>query len=177
MICAALLDAFGKRTTNTTLKLFGAVSLKNNGLEHMFDDVITYVGELAKVSHDLGDLESEDLQQVIEVLNKGLARMTPALAAPMKAASENKHITVEQWCEIMVDKATQRLATSDDFADWEKDKSKGTQPLSDAERLRLPVNNLEKENAQLKRENAQLKASEQSNPSTSTSAVGNTWLL
>ena len=171
MICAALLDAFGKRTTNSTLKLFGAVSIKNNGLERMFDDVITYVGELAKVSHDLGDLEPEDLQQVIEVLNKGLAKNTPALAAPMKAASENKHLTVEQWCEIMVDKATQRLATSDDFADWEKDKSKGNQPVSDAERLRL--NNLEKENAQLRKENAQLKASKQNNPSTSTAAVGN----
>ena len=128
----------------------------------MFDDVITYVGELAKVSHDLGDLEPEDLQQVIEVLNKGLAKNTPALAAPMKAASENKHLTVEQWCEIMVDKATQRLATSDDFADWEKDKSKGNQPVSDAERLRL--NNLEKENAQLRKENAQLKASKQEQP-------------
>ena len=72
----------------------------------------------------------------------------------------------------MVDKATQRLATSDDFADWAKDKSKGTQPLSDAERLRL--NNLEKENAQLRKENAQWKASKQSSPSTGASAVGNT---
>jgi hypothetical protein len=33
MICAALLDAFGKRTTNSTLKLFGAVSIKNHGLD------------------------------------------------------------------------------------------------------------------------------------------------
>ncbi len=44
--------------------------------------------------------------------------------------------------------------------------------MSDAERLRL--NNLEKENAQLRKENAQLKASKQNNSSTSTAAVGNT---
>ena len=53
---------------------------------------------------------------------------------------------------------------------WEL-KSKGNQPVSDAERLRLI--NLEKENAQLKKEIAQLKASKQNNPSTSAAAVGN----
>ena len=52
-----------------------------------------------------------------------------------------------KYCELLVDKATQRMETIDAFADWEKDKSKGNRPLSDAERLRL--NDLEKEVARL----------------------------
>jgi hypothetical protein len=170
MICAALLDAFGKRTTNSTLKLFGAVSIKNNGLEHMFDDVITYVGRLATVNHDLGDLEPDELQQVIEVLNTGISKVAPALGLDMRTDTEGKGYSVDQYCEILVDKATKRMETTDAFADWEQ-KSKGSRPLSDAERLRL--NDLEKEVARLKKENAQLKAGKPNNPSTSASAVGN----
>jgi hypothetical protein len=63
------------------------------------------------------------------------------------------------------------MRTADEFADWEKDKSKG-KSLSDAERLSLRLNNLEKENAQLRKENAQLKATKQG-VSTSATAVGN----
>ncbi len=51
MICGALLDAFGKRTTNSTLKLFEAIGVQVNGIDHMFDDVITYVGEVARCAH------------------------------------------------------------------------------------------------------------------------------
>ena len=59
---------------------------------------------------------------------------------------------------------------------WEKNKSKGNRPLSEADRLRL--NDLEKEVARLRKENAQLKGSKQNNPSTSAAAVGNNiWLL
>ena len=68
------------------------------------------------------------------------------------------------------ERADESESVGDEFADWES-KSKGNQPGSDAERLRLI--NLEKENAQLKKEIAQLKASKQNNPSTSASAVGN----
>ena len=57
MICAALLVAFGKRTINSTMKLFGDISIQVNGSERLLDDVITYVGKLATVNHDIGDLE------------------------------------------------------------------------------------------------------------------------
>jgi hypothetical protein len=171
MICAALLAAFGKRTTNSTMKLFGDISIQVNGSEHILDDVITYVGKLATVNHDLGDLEPDELQQVIEVLNTGLSKVTPALGLDMRTDTEGKGYSVDQYCEIMVEKATKRIEATDAFADWEKDKSKGNRPLSDAERLRL--NDLEKEVAQLKKENAQLKAAKSNNPSTSATAVGN----
>ncbi len=175
MICTALLVAFGKRTTNSTMKMFGDISIQVNGPEHILDDVITYVGRLATVNHDLGDLESDELQQVIEVLNTGLSKEAPDLGLDMRTATEGKGLTVEQYCEILVDKATERMQATDAFADWEK-KSKGNRPLSDAERLRL--NDLEKEVARLKKENAQLlKASRPNNPSTRASAVGNTWLF
>jgi hypothetical protein len=171
MICAALLVAFGKRTINSTMKLFGDISIQVNGSEHLLDDVITYVGKLATVNHDLGDLEPDELQQVIEVLNTGLAKVTPALGLDMRTDTEGKGYSVDQYCEILVEKATKRMEATDAFADWDKDKSKGNRPLSDAERLRL--NDLEKEVAQLKKENAQLKAAKSNNPSTSAAAVGN----
>jgi hypothetical protein len=171
MICAALLVAFGKRTINSTMKLFGDISIQVNGSERLLDDVITYVGKLATVNHDLGDLEPDELQQVIEVLNTGLSKVTPALGLDMRTDTEGKGYSVDQYCEIMVEKATKRIEATDAFADWEKDKSKGNRPLSDAERLRL--NDLEKEVAQLKKENAQLKAAKSNNPSTSAAAVGN----
>jgi hypothetical protein len=171
MICAALLVAFGKRTINSTMKLFGDISIQVNGSERILDDVITYVGKLATVNHDLGDLEPDELKQVIEVLNTGLSKVAPALGLDMRTDTEGKGYSVDQYCEIMVEKATKRIEATDAFADWEKDKSKGNRPLSDAERLRL--NDLEKEVAQLKKENAQLKAAKSNNPSTSAAAVGN----
>ncbi len=79
MICGALLAAFGKRTTNSTIKLFGDISIQVNTSDQIICDVITYVGKLATVNHDLGDLESEELQQVIEVLNTELSKEAPGL--------------------------------------------------------------------------------------------------
>ena len=172
MICAALLVAFGKRTINSTMKLFGDISIQVNGSERLLDDVITYVGKLATVNHDLGDLEPDELQQVIEVLNTGLSKVTPALGLDMRTDTEGKGYSVDQYCEILVGKATKRMEATDAFADWER-KSKGNRPLSDAERLRL--NDLEKEVARLKKENERLlKAAKPNNPSTGASAVGNT---
>ena len=173
MICQALLDAFGRRTTNSTMKLFGDIRIKVNGPGQILDDVITYVGKLATVNHELGgDLESDELLQVIEVLNTGLSKEASALGLVMRTATEGKGLTLDQYCEFLVDMATERMKATDAFADWEKDKSKGNRPLSDAERLQL--NDLEKEVARLKKENAQLlKAAKPNNPSTKVSAVGN----
>ncbi len=134
--------------------------------------MITYVGKLATVNHDLGDLEPEELRQVIEVLNTGLSKEAPALGLDMRTATEGKDYSVDLYCEILVGKATERLKATDAFADWEN-KSKGNRPLSDTERLRL--NDLEKEVARLRKENAQLlKAAKPNSPSTRASAVGNT---
>ena len=113
------------------------------------------------------------MQQVIEVLNNGLSKIAPALAIGMKTATECKDLSVEQWCEILVEKASKRVEATEEFANWEN--PKGNQLLSDAERLRL--NNLEKENAQLRKELAQLKATKKgtkSTSSTSATAAGNT---
>jgi hypothetical protein len=172
MICSALLAAFGKWTTNSTIKMFAEPIIQVNGSDQILRDVMTYVGKVATVNHDRGDLESEELLQVTEVLLTGLEKKAPSLGLDMRAAMEGKGYPVDKYCELLVEKATQRMETTDAFADWEKDKSKGSQPVSDAERQRL--SDLEKEVARLKRENAQLRASKQNNPSTSTSAVGNT---
>ena len=102
-----------------------------------------------------GDLEPDELLQVIEVLNTGLSKATPALGLVMRTATEGKGLTVDQYCEFLVETATERMKATDAFADWEK-QSKGNRPLSDAERLRL--NDLEKEVARLKKENTLLKA-------------------
>lgn len=173
MICEALLAAFGKRTTNSTMKLFGDIRIQVSDPEHLLDDVITYVSKLATVNHDLGaDLGPDELQQVIEVLNTGLSKEAQALGLVMRTATEGKGLTVDQYCEILVDMATERMKATDAFADWEK-KSKGNRPLSDADRLRL--NDLEKEVARLKKENERLlKAAKSNNPSTGASTVGNT---
>ena len=170
MICAALLAAFGKRTTNSTIKMFADISISLNGTDQILSDVMNFVARLATVTHDLGELEPDEVSQVIEVLHKGLSKKASALELGMRTATEGKGYSVDQWCEILVEKATRRMESTDEFADWEP-KSKGNQPVSDAERLRLI--NLEKENAQLKKEIAQLKASKQNNPSTSAAAVGN----
>ena len=173
MICSALLAAFGKWTTNSTIKMFAEPIIQVNGSGQILRDVMTYVGKVATVNHDRGDLESEELLQVTEVLLTGLEKKAPSLGLDMRAAMEGKGYPVAKYCELLVDKATQRMETIDAFADWEKDKSKGSQPLSDADRLRL--NDLEKEVARLKKENERLlKAAKPNNPSTGASAVGNT---
>ena len=172
MICNALLAAFGKWTTNSTIKMFAEPIIQVNGSGQILRDVMTYVGKVATVNHDRGDLESEELLQVTEVLLTGLEKKAPSLGLDMRAAMEGKGYPVAKYCELLVDKATQRMETTDAFADWEKDKSKGSQPLSDADRLRL--NDLEKEVARLKKENERLlKAAKPNNPSTGASAVGN----
>jgi hypothetical protein len=79
MICSALPVAFGKRTINSTLKLFGDISIQVSGSKHILDDVISYVGKLAAVNHDLGDLEPDELLQVIEVLNTKLSKEAAVL--------------------------------------------------------------------------------------------------
>ena len=100
MICEALLAAFGKRTTNSTMKLFGDIRIQVSDPEHLLDDVITYVSKLATVSHDLGgDLENDELQQVIEVLNTGLSKEAQALGLVMRTATEGKGLTVV-WISI-----------------------------------------------------------------------------
>jgi hypothetical protein len=173
MICNALLAAFGKWTTNSTIKMFAEPIIQVNGSGQILRDVMTYVGKVATVNHDRGDLEPEELLQVTEVLLTGLEKKAPSLGLDMRAAMEGKGYPVAKYCELLVDKATQRMETTDAFADWEKDKSKGSQPLSDADRLRL--NDLEKEVARLKKENERLlKAAKPNNPSTGASAVGNT---
>ena len=114
MICEALLAAFGKRTTNSTMKLFGDIRIQVSDSEHLLDDVITYVSKLATVSHDLGgDLENDELQQVIEVLNTGLSKEAQALGLVMRTATEGKGYSVDQFCEILVDKATERVQATD----------------------------------------------------------------
>ena len=171
MICAALLAAFGKRTTNSTIKMFADISISLNGTDQILSDVMNFVASLATVTHDLGELEPDEVSQVIEVLHKGPSKKASALELGMRTATEGKGYSVDQWCEILVEKATRRMESTDEFADWEP-KSKGNQPVSDAERLRLI--NLEKENAQLKKEIAQLKATKQGTKSTSATAAGNT---
>jgi len=173
MICNALLAAFGKKTTNSTMKTFSDVVMKVTGPDQILGDVITFVGKIATVNHELGGLEADEMQQVIEVLNTGLSKVTPALAIGMKTATEGKDYSVDQWCEILVEKASRRMEATDEFDTWEL--SKSNRQLSDTERLRL--NNLEKENAQLKKEIAQLKLAQQgtkSTGSTRATAAGNT---
>jgi hypothetical protein len=70
MICSALLAAFGKKTTNSTIRMFEDIKIAVNGSEHILDDVITFVGKLATVNHELGGLEADEMQQVIEVLTR-----------------------------------------------------------------------------------------------------------
>ena len=42
MICNALLTAFGKKTTNSTIKMFADIQIEVNGPEHILGDVITF---------------------------------------------------------------------------------------------------------------------------------------
>jgi chorismate mutase-like protein len=64
---------------------------------------------------------------VIEVLNTGLSKATPALGLVMRTATEGKGLTVDQYCEFLVETATERMKATDAFADWEK-QSKGNRP-------------------------------------------------
>ena len=119
MICTALLAAFGKWTTNSTIKMFAEPSIQVNGSGQILRDVMTYVGKVATVNHDRGDLESEELLQVTEVLLTGLEKKAPSLGLDMRAAMEGKGYPVDKYCELLVEKATQRMETTDAFADWE----------------------------------------------------------
>ncbi len=57
------------------------------------------------------------------MLNKGLSKIGPALAVGMKTATEDKPegLSVEQWCEILVEKASRRMEAADELANcqWE----------------------------------------------------------
>jgi hypothetical protein len=123
-----------------------------------------------------GEIEADEMVQVIEVLNDGLSKHAPALGLGMRTATKGRDYSVGQWCEILVEKATLRMNATDEFSDLEKEKPTG-KLMSDADRLRL--NSLEKENEKLKKEITQLKATKQGNKSTSATsatsaaAVGN----
>ena len=160
VICDALLTAFGKRTTNSIMKMYESVKIHVNGSRQIFDDVITFVGSVSTISHDLGEIGELEMEQVIEVLNGLHSKHAPALGVGMITGTKGKGYSVERWCEISVEKASQRIKATDEFADW-VNKSKGNQPVADADRLDL--NNLRKEVVQLKKENAQFKATKQSN--------------
>jgi hypothetical protein len=117
MICNALLSAFGKKTTNSTIKMFADIQIEVTGPDSILGDAVTFASKLATVSHELGGLEADEMQQVIEVLNNGLWKTAPALAIGMRAATEGKDFSVEQWCEILVEKASKRVEATNEFAD------------------------------------------------------------
>jgi hypothetical protein len=121
MICNALLAAFGKKTTNSTIKMFADIQIEVNGPKHILGDVITLVtvSKLATVSHELGGLEADEMQQVIEVLNNGLSEIAPALAIGMKTATEGKDFLWNSDARILVEKASKRVEATDEFANWE----------------------------------------------------------
>jgi hypothetical protein len=130
MICSALLAAFGKWTTNSTIKMFAEPIIQVNGSGQILRDVMTYVGKVATVNHDRGDLESEELLQVTEVLLTGLEKKAPSLGLDMRAAMEGKGYPVAKYCELLVDKATQRMETTDAFAFFWKAYLSIKQPLT-----------------------------------------------
>ena len=170
MLCTRLIEAFGKRTINSTLKKYEAVTLQVHGPDEILDDVITFVGIVSTISHDLGELDVDEMEQVIEVLNGVVAKSASELGVGMTTATKGKGYSVDWWCELLVNKATERMEATDEFDAWQK-KSKGPQPMSEAERLELI--NSRKKIAQLEKEIAQLKGSKQNGPSTSAAAVGN----
>jgi hypothetical protein len=137
--------------------MFEAVEIHVNGPANILDDVITFVGTVSTISHEQGELDDDEREQVIEVLNGVLSKSAPELGVGMTTATKGKGDSVEWWCEVLVDKATERMEATDEFDAWQH-KSKGNQPMSEADRLEL--NNLKKENAQLKKENAQLEGSQ-----------------
>ena len=78
-----------------------AVRIQVNGSDTPFDDVITYVGELATVNHEVGEIEADEMVQVIEVLNDGLSKHAPALGLGMRTTTKGKDYSVDQWCEFV----------------------------------------------------------------------------
>jgi hypothetical protein len=172
MLSMRLIEAFGKKTINSTLKKYEAVTLEVHGPDEILDDVISFVGTVSTIAHDVGELDADEMEQVIEVLNGVVSKSASELGVGrrMITATKGKGYSVGWWCELLVDKATLRMEATDEFDAWQK-KSKGNPPMSEAERLEL--NNLRKKNAQLEKEIAQLKASKQNGPSTSAAAVGN----
>ncbi len=169
-LCTRVTEAFGKRTINSTIKKYEAITLHVHGPDEILDDVITFVGTVSTIDHDLGELDEDEMEQVIEVLNGVVSKSASELGVGMTTATKGKGYSVAWWCELLVNKATERMEATDKFDAWQK-KSKGHQPMSEADRLELI--NLKKKNAQLEKEIAQLKASKQNGPSTSAAAVGN----
>ena len=133
--------------------------------------MITYVGELATVNHEVGEIEADEMVQAIEVLNDGLSKHAPALGLGMRTTTKGRDYSVGQRCEILAEKAMLRMNATDEFSDLEKEKPTGKQPMSNADRLRL--NSPEEENEKLKKEITHLKATKQGNKSTSAAAAGN----
>ena len=170
MLSVRLIEAFGKKTINSTLKKYEAVTLEVHGPDEILDDVISFVGTVSTIAHDLGELEADEMEQVIEALNGVVSKSASELGVGMITATKGKGYSVAWWCELLVDKATLRMEATDEFDAWQK-KSKGNPPMSEADRLEL--NNLRKKTAQLEKEIAQLRASKQNGPSTSAAAVGN----
>ena len=161
MLCVRLTEAFGKRTINSTIRKYEAVTLHVHSTDEILDDVITFVGTVSTIDHDLGELDEDEVEQVIEVLNRVLSKSAPELGVGMTTATKGKGYSVAWWCELLVDKATLRMEATDEFDAWQK-KSKGHQPMSEADRLELI--NSRKKIAQLEKEIAQLKASKQNGP-------------
>jgi len=170
MLSMRLIEAFGKKTINSTLKKYEAVILEVHGPDEILDDVISFVGIVSTIDHDLGELDADEMEQVIEVLNGVVSKSASELGVGMITATKGKGYSVGWWCELLVDKATLRMEATDEFDAWQK-KSKGNQLMSEADRSELI--NLRKKTAQLEKEIAQLRASKQNGPSTSAAAVGN----
>jgi hypothetical protein len=170
VLCTRLNEAFGKKTINSTLKKYEAVTLQVHGPDEILDDVISFVGTISTIDYELGELDADEMEQVIEVLNGVVSKSASELGVGMTTATKSKGYSVGWWCELLVDKATLRMEATDEFDAWQK-KSKGPQPMSEAERLELI--NSKKKIAQLEKEIAQLKASKQNGPSTRTAAVSN----
>ena len=170
MLCVRLTEAFGKRTINSTIRKYEAVTLHVHTTDEILEDVISFVGTVSTIDHDLGELDEDEVEQVIEVLNRVLSKSAPELGVGMTTATKGKGYSVAWWCELLVNKATERMEATDEFDAWQK-KSKGHQPMSEADRLELI--NSRKKIAQLEKEIAQLKASKQNGQSTSAAVVGN----
>jgi hypothetical protein len=146
MLSMRLTEAFGKKTINSTLKKYEAVTLEVHGPDEILDDVISFVGTVSTIAHDLGELEADEMEQVIETLNGVVSKSASELGVGMITATKGKGYSVGWWCELLVDKATLRMEATDEFDAWQK-KSKGNPPMSDAERLdsSLGVDQLEEE--------------------------------
>ena len=90
MLCVRLTEAFGKRTINSTIRKYEAVTLQVHSTEEILDDVITFVGTVSTIDHDLGELDEDEMEQVIEVLNRVLSKSAPELGVGMTTATKGK---------------------------------------------------------------------------------------